>query len=92
MAAKTPASSVTIGHMAGARIVKYTFTDIDDTDTWASGLQQSGVIGYIPVDTDDPTTQASVGCAAAYASTTGIFTFYPAEDNKSVDLYVMLRS
>lgn len=88
MAAKTPSTVRNLGPMGDCRLVQAIFTDIDDTDTWASGL--TGIIGFWAHDNDDPTTQASVGCAVTQSS--GTFTFYPAEDNKPVDLYVLVRS
>lgn len=84
MAAKTP-SSVKTYSMGDSFIKQATFTDLDDGDTWASGLE--GVKGYWIVRTDDPTTQASVGIAVGESS--GTFTFYPAEDNSAAVLYVM---
>ena len=90
MASKTPSTINTVFSANGARLIVATFTDIDDGDTWTSGLGNSGVVAYFTQDNDDPTTQASVGCAAVYSS--GTFTFYRAEDNKVVALFVYLRS
>lgn len=89
MAAKTPATVTIVGVFPGAKVIKASFTDLDDGDTWTP-TSITGVVGQIAQDTDDPTTQASVGCAVAYSS--GVFTFYPAEDNKTVDLYILARS
>lgn len=88
MAAKTPSSVKTLGKMQGLRLVLASFTDLDDGDTWASGLK--GVVGQWANDSDDPTTQASVGVAVAHSA--GTFTFYPAEDNKTADLFILVRS
>lgn len=83
MAAKTP--STVVQHNAGSQTkIVATFTDLDDGDTWASGIV--GVQDWICQDTDNPTTQASVGIAVSYSGTT--FTFYPAEDNKTAKLII----
>lgn len=66
----------------------FTAGTADDGDTWASGLS-TRVVAYWVQDTDNPTTQASEGVAAANSS--GTFTFYPAEDNKSFTLFVLTR-
>ena len=58
----------------------------DDGDTWASGLG-SNVVGFWAQDTDNPSTQGSVGTAISNSS--GTFTLYPAEDNKSFTVYVL---
>lgn len=89
MAAKTPSTVREIGHANGARMLKASFTDIDDADTWTP-TSITGVIGYWANGTNDPTTQASNGIDVSFAS--GIFTFYPGEDNRVVDLYMLLRS
>jgi len=85
MAAKTPSTITKIGTLGNATLVKAVFTDLDDTDTWASGM--SGVIGQWFNRTDDPTTQASVGMSVSESS--GTFTFYPAEDDTAGALYVL---
>lgn len=58
-------------------------------DRWASGLTVSPV-AFWASDTDNPTTQASVGVAVKY--TTGTFNVYPAEDNKPFYLHVLVRN
>lgn len=88
MAAKTPASVLNLGPMGDCRLICASFTDLDDGDTWASGL--SGIVKCWAQGTDDPTTQANTGCAVAFSGSD--FTFYPAEDNKAVDLFVLVRS
>jgi hypothetical protein len=88
MASVTP-TTVIQGSLGDFRLVIATFADTtDDGDTWASGLK--GYVRHWTNDTDDPTTQGSVGVAAAQSN--GTFTFYPAEDNKSFDLFILLRS
>lgn len=88
MAAKTPSSVKNLGPVGDCRLILASFTDIDDGDTWASAL--NGIVAVIAQDTDNPTTQASVGCAVAFSGST--ITFYPAEDNKTVDLFIWVRS
>lgn len=69
-------------------VARFTAGTADDGDTWASGLGSS-VVAYWTSDDDNPTTQASVGVAAANSS--GTFTVYPAEDNKPFTLFVLTR-
>ena len=87
MAAKTP-SNVYTGSLGSFRLIIARFADLDDGDTWASGLGSEPVKTYWAQDRDNPTTQASVGVAATYSA--GSFTFYPAEDNKLADLFVLI--
>ena len=90
MAAVIPTSVKNVGAMGDATLIEVLLPDtMDDTNTWDSGLG-TRVISYWTSDTDNPSTQASVGIAAAYASGTGggTFTFYPAEDNKGGYLYI----
>ena len=72
----------------GSKVVlKTAFSDLDDGDGYTSGI--SGQIwGYTFQRTDNPSTQASVGCAVSESS--GVFTFYPAEDNTAGDLYIYI--
>lgn len=83
MAAKTPSSVKRYNSGDQAKLVA-TFTDVDDGDTWASGLD--GVQDWVFQRTDDPTTQASAGVSVAESS--GTFTFYPAEDNTAGKLII----
>lgn len=88
MASVTPAS-VLQENLGSLRLVIATFANTtDDGDTWASAM--NGIVKYWTQDTDDPTTQGSVGVAAGLSS--GTFTFYPAEDNKSFDLFILQRA
>lgn len=87
-AAKTPTAGTIRSHSVGSlRLVTADFSDLDDGDTWASGI--SGILAVWVSDTDDPTTQASVGIAAAFSGST--VTVYPAEDNKTGTVYVLTR-
>lgn len=87
MAAKTP-SSVKSGSLGSYRLLIVKFSDLDDTDTWASGLDNEPVAGYWIQGTDNPSTQASTGIAVAYSA--GTFTFYPGEDSRTATLYVII--
>lgn len=89
-AAETPAS-VYQEVLGSVRLIIANFSGgtADDGDTWTSGLAESP-ISFWAQDTDNPSTQASVGVAVAYSA--GTFTFYPAEDNKSFYLFVLVRS
>ena len=89
MAAIVP-DSITRESVGSMTMIIATFSagTADDGDTWASGLG-SNVVTYSATDTDNPTTQASVGVAVANSA--GTFTFYPAEDNKPFILNVFAR-
>ena len=87
MAAVTP-SSLSVRNMGGTSILSATFPNsVDDGDTWASNLG-TRVVDYWTQDAEDPSTQASVGVAISDSS--GTFTFYPAENNKSFYLFARI--
>lgn len=89
MAAITP--NLVLRESAGSLtliVARFSAGTADDGDTWASGLG-TNVVTYAVQDTDNPTTQASVGVAATFSN--GTFTFYPAENDKSFDLIVWAR-
>lgn len=88
MAVQTAASVLNLGPMGDCVLKRFRFTSVADTDTFVSGL--TGITAFWTHDNSNPTTQASVGCAATVSS--GTFTFYPAEDSKAVDLFVLVRS
>lgn len=86
MAAVTASSTVT--ENIGSKTLKiFTFTSVDDGDTFASGLSER-VFRYWFNQTDNPTTQASAGMSVAESD--GTFTFYPGEDGAALDLFVMV--
>ena len=87
MAAKTPTSVTKIGPVGIGNLYKAVFADIDDGDTWASGFPNA-IAKWASVN-ENPTTQAAVGCATTFSS--GTFTFYPAEDNAVVDLFIIAQ-
>lgn len=88
MAAKTPDS--VIRESAGSmtlHIATFSTNDIDDGDTWASGIQE--IVGYWANGTDDP-TQTKEGIDMSVSSST--FTFYTGEDNRTGLVYVLSRT
>lgn len=88
MAAVTPASTTRIGSLGMFTLFVFNFTaTVNDADTWASGMS-GRVFSYWTQDTDNPTTQTSVGVAVAESS--GTFTFYPSEDAKTFYLFVLV--
>lgn len=69
-------------------VARFSAGTADDGDTWASGLDP--IVSYHTQDRDNPTTQDAVGVAVAESA--GTFTFYPAEDNKAFDLFILVRA
>jgi hypothetical protein len=69
-------------------VARFSAGTADDDDTWDSGI--NSFVTCVAQDTDDPTTQGSVGVAVEFSA--GVFTFHPAEDNKSFDLLIYVRS
>ncbi len=88
MATRTPDSVIHLTAGNGTRRLRASFADIDDGDTWATGM--SGIVNIIALGTDDPTTQASNGIDTALSS--GTITFYPGEDNRVVNVIIECRS
>jgi len=90
MAQAITPDSITQHSFGSSKLVQALFSagTADDGDSWASGFGTS-VIGFWVCDTDNPTTQVGVGTAVTNSA--GSFTFYPAEDNKSFTLYVMVN-
>lgn len=81
MAAVTPTAVRNAGPIGMETLLVSTFPGtVNDGDTWASGLG-TRVVDFWSQDTDNPTTQGSVGVAAQNSS--GTFTFFPAENAKS---------
>lgn len=87
MAAKTPSSIERIS-MGSVTLIVATFTDIDDTDTWATGLGTSAKYAWAN-GTDDP-TQAKEGIDCAMSS--GTITFSTGEDNRAGWVFVIANS
>ena len=68
-----------------------TFSNIDDTNTWASGIQ--GVVGYWGNLTDAAGTQGNEGIDITLTTaSTGAFTFYTGEDTRTGMIYVLSSS
>ena len=63
--------------------------ELDSSDTYASKITSAIMWWCNP--TDDP-TQLLENIDVGYTQSTGGFTFYPAEDNRTGDLYILARS
>ena len=93
MAARTHTAASS--HAAGdLRMSIIYFSDIDNADTYDSGISEA--VAYWAVGTDDP-TQTRETVAVSYTevvagSDVGRFTFSTSEDNRQVKLYVLSRS
>ena len=88
MAAKTPDSILTENTGSSTmHIATFSTNDIDDGDTWTSGIPS--VIGFWAHATDDPTiTKESIDVGQS----AGVFTFYTGEANRQGILYVLSKS
>lgn len=84
-AAKTPSSLLkeSVGSMS-IWIAK--FTDIDDTDTYASGI--TDIVAAWCDATDVPTGASYEGIDVGYTSA-GAITFNTGEDNRTGNLYIL---
>lgn len=90
MAAKTP--TVQREEVGSLVLTIATFSDLDNGDTWASGIQ--GIVGYWGNNTDNPTTTGTgegIDITLTTAST-GTFTFNLGEDNITSVVYVLSKS
>lgn len=85
----TPSAVIT-ENFGSATLYKASFADIDNDDTWASAI--TSAIGYWFNPTDTPSTQTYEGIDITYTQSTGSFTFRTAEDDRTGDLYVLVRS
>ena len=81
MAAKTPSSVKVLSVGNGLVVRKAVFADIDNADTWTSGLK--GVSTVVAVDNTGTTT-----AGVAVSESGGVFTFACATDNKAVTLRI----
>ena len=88
-------SSVSTQSMGNLRLSIITFTDIDNADTYDSGIPSA--VSYWANGTDTPTANRET-VAASYAMdvvgspNAGRFTFSTSEDNRAVKLYVLSRT
>jgi len=87
MAVKTPDPIVT-ENTGSSTLHIATFSDIDDGDTWASGIQN--IIGYWAVATDAPTSGPLGGIDVSLSSTT--FTFNTGEDSRTGLVFVLSKT
>ncbi len=88
MAAKTP-DSIKSHNMGSENLVRVIFSDtnIDDADTWTSGM--TNIVDFWAMGKNNPSTQGSAGIHISEAS--GVFTFYPGEDNWTGTLFIMKK-
>lgn len=88
MAAITPSTRKRV-NMGDHNLLILSFATSDDADTF-DGTGIKGIVRFWTQDTDNPTLQGSVGVAVQESA--GTFTFFPAENAKSFDLYIMIKS
>lgn len=84
MAAKTPATVKHLSSGNGVSVILASFSDIDDGDTWTSGM--NGIVSFVVV----PTNSADNATATAAVSS-GTFTFQTGASNLTVDLLIYKR-
>lgn len=89
MAAVTVTSGypVKVGSIGAYTLLLWKLTDVDDTETLATGLGTRILAVWGSVQTD-ASTQGSAGCNIVNSS--GTLTFYPGEDNVSMDVFVLV--
>ena len=89
MAAVTVTSGypVKVGSIGAYTLLLWKLTDVDDTETLATGLGTRILAFWGQVETD-ASTQGSAGCNIVNSS--GTLTFYPGEDNVAMDLFVLV--
>ena len=88
MGAVTP-SSISRQNLGSVNLLICPFANTtDDNDTWESGLDS--VIGFWATGTTEPSTQGDEGVDVSESS--GTFTFYLGQDNKSFTLYVLTNN
>ena len=86
MAAKTVAS-VRRYSMGDKTLLAARFSDIDNDDTYVSGLDS--IQEYWAVRTDDPTAGTE---GIGLSESSGTITFYTGEDNCTATLYMMVNA
>ncbi len=89
MAAITVTSGYPITENMGSMTLRiWRATDIDDSETLATGLG-SNIVSVMVGWTGNPSTQASAG--GHYSLSSGTITFYPSSDNLGADIWVVSR-
>lgn len=86
MGALTP-TSVVLESAGSTKLWVATFSNIDNDDTWASGI-----VNMVDVwcnASDNPTTQASNGIDVSYTSATGAVTFRSGEAGRVGKVYAL---
>ena len=86
MAAKTPTGTPLRAVVGNVELHIFSFLDIDDNDTYASGLDN--VVGWWANGQDVPGTQSASGIDVG-TSANGTFKFYTAENNREAKLFVL---
>jgi hypothetical protein len=82
--------STIVRHSAGSNtLVRVTFSNIDDTNTWDSGIYDA--VGYWCDGTDTVGTQTNAGIDVTYTANTGRFTFHTGENTRTGDLVVLFK-
>ena len=76
-------------NMGGATLFIWRITDVDDTETLATGLGTS-IIDFWVSWTGNPATQTSGGGHAVLSS--GTITFYPGEDDLGATVFVIANA
>lgn len=84
MASATQSGTIIRESFGSLQLHKIPFTDIDNTNTYVSGI--SRIVGYWVQATDEP-TQTAEGIDVAESS--GTFTFSTSEANREGTLYVL---
>jgi hypothetical protein len=89
MAAKSP-DNIYEENLGSLKLIRavYSTTNVDDADTWASGIV--GIVDHWFSSQSNPGTQTSAGTNVAQSS--GTFTFYPASDNTTGTLFVLAKT
>lgn len=89
MAAKTP--TLYRESMGSLTLHICSFSDIDDGDTWASGI--NGIMTVIGQQTSDPIAESDDALSVSVTNfATGAMTFYTGQSNRAVDLIVLSKS
>jgi len=90
MAAKTPDSVITENFGQNTLYVAtFSTSDMDDADYWTSKI--TSAIAYWVTADDDP-TQNKEGIDVGYTQSSGTFTFYTGEANRTGKLYILAKT